>query len=163
MESHQFVRRASCYYNRYGQRVCNRWSSWGRWVVAGAAIFFFLLLALSCLCVARRRRKRGHQPFYGTGWMAPQGGKFGHQQPAAGYNNGYNNGYNQGGHQMYNYNQGAPQQGAYNQPYASPPAYGGPQGNDGYYGGQQYGVQTPPATYQQHNSYAPPPGPPPGK
>ena len=115
-------------------------------------------------CVARRRRKRGRQPFYGTGWMAPNGGKFGHHQQAGAYNTGagYNQGYNQGGHQMYNYNQGAAPQGTYNQPYNSPPAYGGQQQQDSYYGGQQYGVQTPPATYQ-HNSYAPPPGPPPGK
>jgi hypothetical protein len=87
--------------------------------------------------------------------MAPNGGgKFGHNNQAQNYNPGYNNQQ----HQMHNYNQGA--QGGYQQPYNNPPAYGGQQ--DSYYGGQQYGVQSPPQAYQG-NSYAPPPGPPPGK
>lgn len=107
-------------------------------------------------CLARRRRKRGVTPYYGTGWMAPNGGgKFGHNNQAQNYNPGYNNQQ----HQMHNYNQGA--QGGYQQPYNNPPAYGGQQ-QDSYYGGQQYGVQSPPQAYQG-NSYAPPPGPPPGK
>jgi len=151
-EVHQLVAR-DCYRDSWGRVRCSRWSSWGRWVVVGVAIFFFLLLALSCMCVARRRRKRGVSPYYGTGWMAPNGGKFGNQ-------GAYNQGYGNNQHQMYNYNQGGAQ-GGYQQPYASPPAYGGQPQQD-YYGGQQYGVQSPPATYQQ-NSYAPPPGPPPGK
>lgn len=98
---------------------------------------------------------------YGTGWMAPQGGKFGGGQQ---HNNAYNmNGYNAG----QNTNTGGP---GYANP---PPAYGqqAPQytgttfnPNDGYYGEQQHGyVQPPNNTYQSDNVYAPPPGPPPGK
>jgi hypothetical protein len=155
MENYHQLYARNCYYNRYGQRQCTRWSSWGRWVVLVVAVLFFILLALSCCCLARRRRKRGVTPYYGTGWMAPNGGgKFGHHNQAQNYNPGYNN-----QHQMHNYNQGA--QGGYQQPYNNPPAYGGQQ-QDSYYGGQQYGVQSPPQAYQG-NSYAPPPGPPPGK
>jgi hypothetical protein len=42
---------ASCYYNNYGQRVCNRstWSNWARWLVLGliilGAIFIFFLFS----------------------------------------------------------------------------------------------------------------------
>lgn len=98
--------------------------------------------------------------------MAPHG-KHGHHQQAYAHNYPNNNNqqaYNQGGgYGMQNYNQGGATTGGYNQPYNSPPAYGGAGGQqDGYYGGQQYGVQTPAATYQQ-SGYAPPQGPPPGK
>ncbi|RCI15602.1 hypothetical protein L249_3625 [Ophiocordyceps polyrhachis-furcata BCC 54312] len=131
--------------------ICRRrstWSDWGR-------------------CIARRRRRRGAQPMYGTGWMAPPG-KYGDHN----MNNGY-------------YGPPPPQQ---LQPYGGggPPAYGQQQypqptgttgtnfhPNDGYYGDpsqqqqQQYGgggVQAPPTAYQPNpGPYSPPPGPPPGK
>lgn len=101
-------------------------------------------------------------PVYGTGWMAPQGGKFGVQNQ-----NGYNmGGYNAGGHGQ--------QTSGHGPEYANPPpAYGqqAPQytgstfnPSDGYYGQQQQGhVQPPTNTYQPDNVYSPPVGPPPGK
>lgn len=120
----------------------------------------------NCRCTARRRRRRGTQPMYGTGWMAPAGK---HDQNQAHQMNGYNQGY------QADYNQ------AYGQPqgyYNTPPPYGQQQQqqqqvpqstgttfnpNDGYYGQQQqYGVQQPANTYQPAG-YAPPTGPPPGK
>lgn len=88
--------------------------------------------------------------------MAPQHGKFG-TQPA--YNmNTYNN-------------NGGVESGIHN----PPPAYGQAQQqpqytgstfnpNDGYYAGQQQGyVQPPQNSYQPHDSYQAPSGPPPGK
>lgn len=91
MEFHQLVARQDCWRDSFGRVRCSRWSSWGRWVVAGVAIFFFLLLALSCLCLARRRRKRGVTPYYGTGWMAPSSKYGNNQYNQGGYGQGYNN------------------------------------------------------------------------
>lgn len=112
-------------------------------------------------CIARRRRRRGVQPFYGTGWMAPAGGKWGPNQNSHqmhGYNSGYNANYQQPN--------------AYGANYQPPPAYGQQQPqytgttfnpNDGYYGQQNSGVQPPQGTYQRDDPYGPPPNPPPGK
>ena len=107
--------------------------------------------------MARRRRRRGAQPYYGTGWMAP-GPKYGDSNQ-----NGYQNGY-----QM---NQGGGWAGAQN--YQNPPpAYGQSPNqqpytgtaydpNQGYYApqqGQDTGVQSPPHAYQpESNVYPPPP------
>jgi hypothetical protein len=43
---------ASCYYNSFGRRVCNNystWNSWVRWLVLGLIIFgaFFLFFIFS--------------------------------------------------------------------------------------------------------------------
>jgi len=148
-----------------GRCYRSRWYSWGRWVVLAIAVGLFFIVLLSCLSIARRRRRRGTQPVYGTGWMAPQG-KFGNQ------------------HQMNNYGQQnhPPPGGDFQQqqsyggypPAPPPPAYGQQQQPqytgttfntaDGYYGaGHQTGVQPPQGTYQRDGDYAPPQGPPPGK
>jgi len=152
----------------YGRCYNSNWYNWGRWVVAAIAVGIFLLVLFSCLLVSRRRRRRGVQPMYGTGWMAP--GKHGNQ---------HNN------HQMHDYNYNQNQGGDFQQqqayggypPAPPPPAYGQqhqyPQHtgttfntNDGYYGQnnqQSYGVQPPDGTHQRGEVYSPPQGPPPGK
>jgi len=145
----------SGYYYRNG--YCYRrssWSSWGRWVLAGIAIFFFFLMLLSCLCISRRRRTRGVKPMYGTGWMAPQNNN------QHGYNNTGNYNQQQSG---YNYgNQNAPP--VYGQQQQQPQYTGTTfNPNDGYYGQQNSGVQPPQGTYQRNDVYSPPVGPPPGK
>ena len=106
-------------------------------------------MTLSCI-TARRRRKAGRQPFYGTGWAARPGAN---AQP---YSNN-------------TYQQPPPQYSAQPQPGQY---YGA---NQGYYGnnnaypyGQANGVelQQPPQAHQARageDTYAPPPGPPPGK
>lgn len=162
----------SGYSYHHGNCYRTNWYNWGRWVVLAIAIVLFLIAFLSCLGIARRRRRRGIQPFYGTGWMAPQGGKWGTQNQ----------------HQMHNYNQGYqnyPPGGNFQQPgYGGyppappPPAYAQHQQpqytgstfspNDGYYGtaatgGQQTGVYPPQGVHQRGEDYAPPQGPPPGK
>jgi hypothetical protein len=147
------LKRATCYRPGYGYYTCSsRWNSWGRYVLAGAAILLFLIVLLSCLCMARRRRKRGHRPYYGTGWMAPPP-KYGAHQ------NDYS--LNQNQQQQYsgqNYQNPPP---AYGQQYPQQPQYTGTtfNPNDGYYG-QNSGVQSPPVSYQPDNMYPPPPGPP---
>ncbi|KAF4463102.1 hypothetical protein FALBO_10082 [Fusarium albosuccineum] len=163
-----FTRADGCGYGWYRDgNYCRRsgWSYWGRWVLAGVCILLFILI-LSCLALrsftARRRRRRGVQPFYGTGWMAG-----GNNKPWGNQNN----------HQMYNYNnQGGgynpdyPQQHGYGAPppppaYQQQPQYTGTTFNpqDGYYGQQHSGVQPPQGTYQRDEPYSPPAGPPPGK
>ena len=129
-----------------------------------------------CSCLARRRRKRGVVPYYGTGWMAPNG-KFnnggGQNYPMNGqqagyYNNNTTGGYYGGNNPEYGGGGGAT--------YNPPPAYGAhaqePQytgttmsPNDGYFGNAQYnsGLQSPPNAYQRDNVYPPPPAPPGGK
>lgn len=137
-------------------------------------------------CLARRRRRRGAQPLYGTGWMAPGGKTGGQGAEMNNYQSGYNpQGYNpQGYDQQGVYNQGYDQQQQQQQPHGGftnpPPAYGQQQQhpqytgttfnpNDGYYGGdqsqqqQQYGVQPPQNAYQRDMQYNAPVGPPPGK
>lgn len=128
-------------------------------------------------CVARRRRKRGITPYYGTGWMAPNGGKFGGGN-GRGDHQSYPMDNPQSGHYPSNNNNGAAA-GYYNNSgggptYNPPPAYGAnePQytgttfnPNDGYYGNQQQynsGLQSPPNTYHQDGVYPPPPGAPGG-
>lgn len=159
-----------------GRCYRSNWYNWGRWVVLAIAVGLFFIVFLSCLTVARRRRRRGTNPVYGTGWMAPQGAKWGTQNQ----------------HQMHNYNQQGyqnypPQGGDYQQqsyggypPAPPPPAYGQQQQqpqytgttfntNDGYYatgatgGHQQSGIQPPQGTFQREQVYTPPQGPPPGK
>jgi len=106
----------------------SKWDAWGRWVVlAGIIIFFFLLyLAFSCF-TARRRRRRGLQPYRGTGWFAG---------PAPPYN------------QHYYPNQP-------NNP--APPYTPHSQPGYGFYGGQQSGVEMQPQqpVYQPEPVYAP--------
>lgn len=125
---------------------------------------------LSRRCLARRRRRRGAQPVYGTGWMAPTNGKYGvnqQQHEMNTYQQGYQPNQYQGQQGGYDYSQQQPQGGYYN----SPPAYGQGQQNtgttfnpnDGYYGQQQYGVQQPANSYQRDGNFSPPAGPPPGK
>ena len=142
---------ASCT-DRYGRSYrCNSsWNSWGRWValgviLVGALVFFFL-----CSCIsARRRRKRGHQPFYGTGWAGRV--PVGHGQ--AQYNPNY-----QTQQPQYNQNQN------YQQP---PPNYNQTSGGaaQSYFGGQRQDVemQPPQNSYGGNHVYNAPPGPPPGK
>ncbi|PHH86127.1 hypothetical protein CDD83_10688 [Cordyceps sp. RAO-2017] len=145
----------------------SRWYDWGRWILIGILLLGLLLVLFSLSCIARRRRRRGAQPLYGTGWMAPAGKFGGHnsQQPMNTYQQGYDG-------------QGYGPQGGYP---PAPPAYGQPQHaqytgttgttfnpNDGYYGDpaqqqQHYGVQQPPNAYQPNSPYSPPAGPPPGK
>lgn len=119
-----------------------------------------------CSCTARRRRRRGTQPVYGTGWLAP-GGKNNNQHQMNNYPQGN---YNQTHPQQYEQGYAAQQGGYYN----APPAYGQQAQNtgntftpnDGYYGQQpqqQTGVQPPQSTFQRDNNYAPPAGPPPNK
>jgi len=117
------------------------WYDWGRWVLAGIVILVFILTLLLLARNTRRRRRNGIPPLRGTGWMAP--GPAPPYQPPPQYS-------------------------------TSPPVY--PQGtgqkfspNDGYYG-QQQGIplQSPPNAYQPPqqyggDTYAPPPGPPPGR
>ncbi|RDA87353.1 hypothetical protein CP532_2638 [Ophiocordyceps camponoti-leonardi (nom. inval.)] len=141
----------------------SRWFDWGRWAFLGILLIGFLIVCFLFACIARRRRRRGAQPMYGTGWMAPPGKYGGAPDGNMNNMNNMNNGYY--GPQSY-----------------GPPAYGQPQypqptgttgtnfhPNDGYYGDpsqqQQYGgVQAPPTAYQPNpGPYSPPPGPPPGK
>ncbi|KAE8352493.1 chitin synthesis regulation, resistance to congo red-domain-containing protein, partial [Aspergillus coremiiformis] len=82
--------------DRWGNvyRCRSSWYNWGRWVllailIVGVLMAFFMFACLS----ARKRRRRGQQPFYGTGWTAggthpPQGQwqqqpypNYGQQQP----------------------------------------------------------------------------------
>ncbi|CAD0040763.1 unnamed protein product [Aureobasidium pullulans] len=58
------------YYNRcYGNNCNSTWNRWGRWVLLACiiAVFFILFFLFSCLS-AKRRRRRGANPYYGTGW-----------------------------------------------------------------------------------------------
>lgn len=119
-----------------------------------------VLIFLTC-CRSRRQRRRGRQPMYGTGWMAPQNGKFGvPPQQHQGWGS-------QGGYHM----QGqAPPPPPYPQEHYGQQqgGYGPPPGQEGYgqspyagYAPVETGVQQPPNAYQP--AYAPPMGPPPGK
>jgi len=102
----------------------NAWYDWGRWVALAIIIIGFVLLFFIFSCIsARRRRRRGAQPFYGTGWVGRT--PFGHG--AAQYNPQYAQqeqpygGYQQGGY--------------YGQQQQAPPTY--QQSHDpnrGYYG-----------------------------
>ncbi|KAH7328819.1 chitin synthesis regulation, resistance to congo red-domain-containing protein [Stachybotrys elegans] len=167
-ELHLFPRQGCRYGYHYNGRFCVRnsgWYWWGRWVLAGILIVLIIITLISCSITARRRRRRGLQPYYGTGWMAT-GQKYDSN------NNGYPmNNYQQGGYQP-TYPQ---QQGAYGGGWTNPPpAYGQPQqqytgtpynpNEGGYFGNeQQTGVQQPPNSYQPQQVYSPPAGPPPGK
>ncbi|KAK4984899.1 hypothetical protein LTR50_006305 [Elasticomyces elasticus] len=150
---------ASCYYDAYGRRRCNNsaWNNWARWlvlalIVLGAIFIFFLF---SCL-TARRRRRRGLEPFRGTGWAA--GGTPAGHAPAT-YTNA----------QPYYQNQTTQQQQPYYNNSNNPPPTYQPGGgaNQSYYGGQQNGVelQQPQNAYMREaeGAYAPPSEPPPGK
>ncbi|SPO00880.1 uncharacterized protein DNG_03628 [Cephalotrichum gorgonifer] len=135
-------------------RVYSKWDNWGRWILLGAAILLFAL-SLACCFRSRRQRQRGRTPMYGTGWMAPQTGKFAPQQPQWG---------GQGGYGLQNQPPQGPAPPPYGQDhYAPPPADGYGQGSPyAGYNPQETGVQQPPSTYQPPY-YAPPAGPPPGK
>lgn len=158
----------------YSNGNCYRssWYNWGRWVVLAIAVGLFLIVLLSCLSVARRRRRRGVRPMYGTGWMAPQSGKWGNtnQHQMNDYNQNYSN------YQAYPpQNNGFQPQEAYGGYPAPPPppAYGQHQQpqytgttfntSDGYYATGAAGVQPPQGVYQRDEVYGPPQGPPPGK
>ncbi|KAI4216825.1 MAG: hypothetical protein LQ351_000774 [Letrouitia transgressa] len=133
-----------CYRNR------SNWDRFGRWILVGIIIVGALFIALAFACItARRRRRRGLQPYRGTGWAA--GGAPPGQAPAQWTGNQYNP--NQPGPPNY----GPPP----NQGY-----YGNNQPNQGYYGGQQSGVAAPNNVYQPQGGdqvYSPPSGPPPTK
>ncbi|KAI8635169.1 chitin synthesis regulation, resistance to congo red-domain-containing protein [Xylariaceae sp. FL1651] len=128
------------YYNgscRYG----DTWYWYGRWIFAAVLIGLVLIIFFAWACInSRRRRRRGINPMYGTGWMAPNNG-----------NQYYNN----------------PQ--AYRQPppaYGAPPDQSYPMTNqyqttDGHYNQQSTGVEPPKHVYG--GDYAPPAGPPPGR
>ncbi|GJC84113.1 hypothetical protein ColLi_06951 [Colletotrichum liriopes] len=144
------------------------WYWWGRWVLAAVVVGITLLILILLGCMnARRRKRRGVQPFYGTGWMGGNNKHNQHQQATYAYNQQYN-----GQQQGY---AGYPQQGADGSYPAPPPAYGQAQQNpqytgttfnpnDGYYGGHNEGIQLqqPQSSYQR-DVYSPPAGPPPGK
>lgn len=141
-------------YDRSRNRCVRRsnWSFWGRWVLLALALGFILLLFVLFCVRSRRARRRGARPMYGTGWMAPAGGKFAPAPPQQQW------GAPPGGYGM----QGQP-------PPPPPPAYGQehygppPPGPSPYagYGPPDGGIQQPPGTYQP--VYSPPTGPPPGK
>lgn len=120
------ARRRCGWINGRYYRCPTRWSSWGRWVLAGAAIFLFCILLMSLCCMARRRRKHGTKPYYGTGWMAPNGGKFGVGGAGSGYNNNHRN---NGGYSMDNPNSG------YVPHNSAAGHHGGGGNNQEYYGG----------------------------
>ncbi|WYZ34702.1 hypothetical protein EsH8_I_000978 [Colletotrichum jinshuiense] len=156
--SGQIYRNGGCYER-------GSWYWWGRWVLAAVVVGIALLILILLGCMnSRRRRKRGVQPFYGTGWMSNNNNK--HNQGTYAYNQPYNG-------QQQGYGGYPPQpQGAYQAP---PPAYGQAQQqpqytgttfnpNDGYYGGHNEGIhlQQPQNAYQR-DVYTPPAGPPPGK
>ncbi|KFH47214.1 hypothetical protein ACRE_018420 [Hapsidospora chrysogenum ATCC 11550] len=144
------AKRDRCWWS-YGRRYCNRsgWYYWGRWVLAGAALFIFLVLLLSCCLVARRRRRRGTKPYYGTGWMAPPPKYGAHQtdiplnQPGGNWAGGNN-------YQNAPPNYTPAHQGQYTGTTFSSPN----NDNADYYSPQQ---QYPPNTYQPDNLYPPPP------
>jgi len=133
------------------------WNNWGRWVALVCIIVFVLLLAIAFSCVsARRRRRRGLNPYYGTGWMGGKPAQYQNNQGYYGNNGGYNGGV------------GGPAP-----PYEPGPVNNQYTGNtfnrdDGYYG-QQNGVelQPPQSSYQPGRGgdpvYSAPQGPPPGK
>lgn len=137
----------------YSNGRCYRrsgWYYWGRWVVAGVIIFLVIFLCATMACInSRRRRKRGLNPMYGTGWMAPNSKYGGPHPPNQQWASGYGN--NAPPPPPYG---GPPQQQYGGSPYGQPP----PQNADF---GQTEGVQQPPNAY--HGVYSPPPGPPPGQ
>ncbi|MDI1489870.1 MAG: hypothetical protein OHK93_001069 [Ramalina farinacea] len=147
------------YGNDYGCDGYSPWYSYGRWILLAAIIVGAFLIFLLFACItARRRRRRGMQPFRGTGWASGQTAP---------------------GHGAPQYAGPPPPQYGGTQPpqYSSPPPaqgygygqnqYGG--ANQGYFGGQQNGVelQQPNQAYQPQRGgdsvYTPPAGPPPGK
>ncbi|KAF6817688.1 hypothetical protein CMUS01_04656 [Colletotrichum musicola] len=168
LPDHLEKRQYSCreYYNgRCVER--SSWYYWGRWVLAAVVvgIAVLILVVLGCMS-SRRRRKRGMNPYYGTGWLS-NNQKYHPQQGTYAYNQQYNG--QQAGYAGYG------QQGGYQNP---PPAYGQQQPqytgttfnpNDGYYGGHNGGhnegiqLQQPQNAYQRDGTYSPPAGPPPGK
>lgn len=161
------ARQYNCNSYSYNSRYCDDynspWNSYGRWIVLVAILVgaFFLFLLFACI-TARRRRRRGMQPFRGTGWAggntAPGHGApqyTGAPQPQYGGNNGAPPVYSP-----------PPQnQGYYG---GTPNQYGG--ANQGYFGGQQQSgveLQQPNSAYVPQRGgdpvYSPPSGPPPGK
>jgi hypothetical protein len=113
------------------------------------------VLTSSCRCItARRRRRRGLQPYRGTGWLGGNHGPVTYNPQPYYNNNQYPN--QPGNNTTYGNNGGG-----------APPTYNA--SNAGYYG-QNSGVemQPPQNSYQPNtrdgdNVYAPPSSPPPGK
>ncbi|KAM0717824.1 hypothetical protein Q7P37_006156 [Cladosporium fusiforme] len=142
----------NCYRNNR-----STWDRWARWLVLGLIIFGAVMIFFLFSCVtARRRRKRGYQPYRGTGWTlgrAPAG----HGQ--ATYNSQPHYGQQQ---QQW---QPPPQQ-QYQQPYYNnsnnaPPSYYDASRS----GGNDVELQSPQPAYggQGAQQYQPPKGPPPGQ
>ncbi|ORY65946.1 chitin synthesis regulation, resistance to congo red-domain-containing protein [Pseudomassariella vexata] len=132
--SGQYYRNGYCY---------SSWAWYGRWIFAAVVIAVIIIILTASSCIrSRRQRRRGVQPMYGMGWMAPP--------------------------QNYN-NAAPPAYGAQNQSYPmnNQPQYTGNtfNTNDGYYGHHE-GIAPPKNVYTNDNrneTYAPPEGPPPGK
>jgi hypothetical protein len=123
----------------------NAWYDWGRWVALALVIGGFILIFFLFSCIsARRRRRRGAQPYYGTGWVGRT--PWGHG--AATYNPQY-------GRQQEQPYQGYQQGGYYGQQNA-PPAYQPNPQTGGYFGGARsetpsngvYEMQPPNRVYQ---------------
>ena len=163
----------SYYSNSYNNGCYSAFDTWGRWVVLAVVLVVFFFFFCICSYVplighssgrkltfprafsSRRRRRRGLNPYYGTGWMA---GK----TPA--------------GHAPATYT--GPQNYATDGREGAAPPYAPPANNtyypnntgvqQGYYG-QENGIelQTPHSTYQPARGgdpvYTAPSGPPPGK
>lgn len=124
----------------------------------------------SCL-TARRRRRRGMNPYRGTGWAAgrtPAGHAPAQYTGAQPYIAG-NQAQNQPAPPYSPTNNQAGNQGYYGNTPGNQGYYGNNQDGQGFFGGQQNGVelQQPNSTYQPQRGgdpvYTPPPGPPPGK
>ncbi|KAG7006330.1 hypothetical protein G7Y79_00015g039200 [Physcia stellaris] len=158
--------------NGYCRYRGDRWGGWGRWVVLAAVLVgaFFIFFAFACL-TARRRRKRGMNPYRGTGWAAgrtPAGHAPAQYTGAQPYYAG-NQGQNQPAPPYSPTNNQAGNQGYYGNTPGNQGYYGNNQDGQGFFGGQQNGVelQQPNSTYQPQRGgdavYSPPPGPPPGK
>jgi len=148
----------NCYYDRFNNRVCRNstWNNWARWLVLGLVIFGAILIFFLFSCVtARRRRKRGYQPYRGTGWTLGRTPP-GHGQ--ATYNNQPQ--YAQYAQNQNQYQAPQTQQPYYNNSNNPPPSYYDASANRG--GNNDVELQSPqPAYGGQGSHYQPPKGPPP--
>ena len=148
----------NCYYDRFNNYRCTNgrstWNSWARWLVLGLIILgiIFVFFLFSCV-TSRRRRKRGFQPYRGTGWA------LGRTPPGHGAAT-YNPPPGQQTQQPY-YAQPQTQQPYYNNSNNPPPSYYDASANRG--GNNDVELQTPqPAYGGAGGQYQPPKGPPPG-
>jgi len=146
----------NCYTDRFNNYRCtnNRstWNSWARWLVLGLIVLGILFVFFLFSCVtSRRRRKRGFQPYRGTGWAL---GRTPPGHGAATYNP------QQTTQQPY-YAQPQTQQPYYNNSNNPPPSYYDASANRG--GNNDVELQTPQPAYGGAGvQYQPPKGPPPG-